>query len=322
MVKFKNIKMKKNITKILYVVLFIIVFTACENNEEVETPNFKVSINQVAKVGEEVTFTIENAPDFLVFYSGEFGKEYEHRNRTNLDGTVNMSFEAAQNWQNGTSLSNPGLSIQYSKDYDGSGTPDAVATANWTDISDRFTLPTARSYNWTASGDGDVTDIASELKPVYIAYKILSTGKTSEGNRQGEYRLYNININLSVDNLPAPLPVADMFSINWQMVNMQGENTDVNKDQWVYWTGNPDFFRMNGTSADYTNEDWLITEPLNLTAVSPDKPENVKSYSENINDYTFTYSSAGTYKATFVGNNTTIYGSQQQILELTIEVTN
>ena len=311
------------IIKIFYSVLIFSLFAACENTEEVLTPNFSVSVNQPIKVGEEVTFTIENTPDFLVFYSGEFGKEYIHRKRTNAEGTVNMSFEAAQNFQNGTSLSNPGLSVQYATNYDGSGTPEAIAAANWTDISSKFTLPTARSYDWTLSGNGDITDIAATLKPVNIAYKILSTGKTSDGNRQGEYRLYNININLSVPNLQDPLPIADMNSINWQMVNVKGTNTDVNKDQWIYWSANPsDFFRMNGTSADYINEDWLITEALNLTAISPDKPDNVKSYAENLKEYTFTYSKAGTYKATFVGNNTTIYGSQQQILELTIEVTN
>jgi hypothetical protein len=77
---------------------------------------------------------------------------------------------------------------------------------------------------------------------------------------------------------------------------------------------------MNGTSADYTNEDWLITERIDLTAILPDQGAALKSYSERLNTYSHIYTEAGTYTVTFVGSNTTIYGSKEDVKELTIEV--
>ncbi|MDO6738714.1 DUF5017 domain-containing protein [Wenyingzhuangia sp. 2_MG-2023] len=310
----------KSIHKIITSIsLLALVFTSCEDFEEVSEPNFDITVsNETVKVGEEVEFSIENAPNFLSFYSGEFGYEYQHRDRTNIDGTINMSFDCAQHYQNGTSLSDPGLSVQYSTDYDGSGTAEAIALATWIDISDKFVLPTARTYAWTNSGIADISDLASEGKPVYIAFKILADGKTSEGNRQGEYRFNNFNIELAVEGKSTSLPVTDFESTEWQTVNVQGTNDDTNKDQWIYWSDG--FFRMNGTSADYTNEDWLITERIDLTAILPDQGAALKSYSERLSSFTHTYTEAGIYTATFLGNNTTVYGSKEGIKELTIEV--
>jgi hypothetical protein len=138
----------KSIKKIIVSIpLIALVLTSCEDFEEVNEPNFDISVsNETVTVGEEVEFVINNAPNFLSFYSGEFGYEYQYRNRTNINGTVNMSFDCAQHYQNGTSLSDPGLSVQYSTDYDGAGTAESIALATWIDISDKFVLPTARTY--------------------------------------------------------------------------------------------------------------------------------------------------------------------------------
>ncbi|MDN3619578.1 DUF5017 domain-containing protein [Polaribacter undariae] len=308
----------KNIKQIVFSTLLLtFLFTSCEDFEEVKTPNFEVGVKQSIAVGEEVEFTIENAPNFLSFYSGEFGKEYQYRDRTNIEGTVNMSFDCAQNYQNGTSRSNPGLSIQYSTDYDGSGTAAAIAASNWTDISDKFILPTNRTYEWTNSGIGDITDLAAEGQSVYIAFKILAEGKTSEGNRQGEYRFNNFVIDLSVAGKTTTLPVTDLESTEWQTVNVQGSG-DANTNEWIWWSN--DFFRMNGTSAYFTNEDWLITDKINLTAVLPDQAISLKSYSERLESFKHIYSEAGVYTVTFVGNNTTVYGNEEDVKELTIEV--
>jgi|DEB19_MinimDraft_2_1074335.scaffolds.fasta_scaffold98388_1 hypothetical protein len=58
--------------------------------EEVNTPKFDVaseipfwSGNHSAKVNAEVKFLIDGKADFITFYSGELGKEYQYRDRIN-----------------------------------------------------------------------------------------------------------------------------------------------------------------------------------------------------------------------------------------------
>lgn len=65
--------------KIIYTTVLIFAlfhFYSCEN-ELVKAPNFSVTTqSQTYEVGEDVVFLIENAADWMVFYSGEENKEY------------------------------------------------------------------------------------------------------------------------------------------------------------------------------------------------------------------------------------------------------
>ncbi|MDD7887838.1 DUF5017 domain-containing protein [Flavivirga sp. 57AJ16] len=311
--------MKKTIYVISGLLLLILLVESCEDLQEVETPQYEVAFSTTAKVGEPIEFMVENAPNFLSFYSGEFGHEYKNRTRTNAEGIINMSFDSSQNWQNGISRSTQSLSVQVSSDYDGTGTPEAIANATWTDISDRFTLATDRTYDYTNSGIADITDLAADGKPVFIAFKIYAIGKVSEGNRQGEYRLDNFNIELAVSGESYSLPKADMTTPGFNMVNVAGFNDNTVFDHWVLWDN--DFYRIKGEQADYTNEDWLITEPINLTGVTPDIGISLKTYSAQLETFRHTYTEAGTYTVTFVGSNETIYGKKSDVKEFTITVT-
>ena len=78
---------------------------------------------------------------------------------------------------------------------------------------------------------------------------------------------------------------------------------------------------MHGGSAEYTNDDWLITKPLNLSGtVAPDRGEPLKTYSEKLEIFSHTYQNPGSYTITFVGRNETIYGSEETIEEFTLLV--
>ena len=44
-------------------------------------------------------------------------------------------------------------------------------------------------------------------------------------------------------------------------VNVAGENSNASFDHWV---ARDNSYRMHGGNAEYTNDDWLITQPLNL----------------------------------------------------------
>lgn len=304
--------------KYLYtaLLLFAIVFQSCEDTEEVQKPSFDIAFNMKAKVGEPVEFSVKNAPQFLGFFSGEFGKEYKNKDRTKADGKFTVSFETSRNFQDGDSRTDNAWQFLYSTDYTGSGTPEDVNAATWTNISERFTFATARSYNKTFSGIVDITDLSTD-KPIYLALRVYAEGRKDDGNRQGIFDFFAFDVKLALDQTNT-LEIATIDSPGFVAVNVEGTNTNSSYDNWV---ARDKSYRMHGGLAQYTNDDWLITKPLNLSgSVSPDRAEPLKTYSEKLESFTHTYTKAGTYKVTFVGNNTTIYGSEETVKEFTIVV--
>lgn len=69
------------IKKIFLLPLILLVITAC-NKKEVTEPDFNVSTSQTTfKAGEPVDFQFSGNPDYITFYSGEAGREYQYRDR-------------------------------------------------------------------------------------------------------------------------------------------------------------------------------------------------------------------------------------------------
>ena len=134
---------------------------------------------------------------------------------------------------------------------------------------------------------------------------------------------------MDVANAPAPLKIATEINPGFKTVDVQGVDSRWNANKWYFDTGKggPEFkglWRMRGqvkvSGSWIVNEDWLITKPINLTKVTPDKGVPLKTYSEKLENFTYTYSTPGTYTITFIGKNTTIYGEEETIKEYTIQV--
>ncbi|WP_418603594.1 DUF5017 domain-containing protein [Hwangdonia sp.] len=304
--------------------LFFVIFgiQSCEDLETVDVPNFEVVFNDNAKVGEPVEFKVNNAPNFLYFYAGDFEHQYKYRDRTNAEGTVTMSFLNSQKWGLGDN-SEGLLTVWYSRDYDGSGTPEAVNTATWTEISDRFNISTLYDFTLQESGVVDITDLA-DGNPIYFGFKYFCDNTAT---RPSEWYLDDLNIQMDVADAPAPLTVATEKVPGFKPVDVQGVVSGWNANKW-YWDsgkGSDGLWRMRGQvkvgGQWITNEDWLITNAINLTKVNPDKGEALKTYSEKLETFEYTYSKAGTYTVTFIGNNETIRGQEEKIQEYTITVT-
>ena len=309
--------------KVVYIwsmlLLVTIVFQSCEDLEAVDAPNFDVAFNTTVKVGEPISFSVTNAPNFLNFYSGEYGREFKNSDRYNAEGDFFMSFDTARHYFDGSSKSDNAWSMLVSTDYTGSGSAADVEAATWTDISERFVFATVRTYNATNSGLVNISDLAGD-KPTYFALRAYAEGKNSEGNRQGVFQLKGFNISLAVANESYSLEIANIKSPGWKPVNVEGSHpTIAAKDNWISKSG---LYEMSGDQANYTNDDWLITFPVNLAgSVSPDKGTPLKTYSEKLDSFEYIYSKPGTYKMAFVGSNETIYGQQGNVKEYTITVT-
>jgi hypothetical protein len=82
-----------------YIIIFIsaVILGSCQK-EEVLAPKFDVSTEipfwsgkYSVKVNDPVKFLIDGNADFITFYSGESGKEYQYRDRTVLPNGVSTT---------------------------------------------------------------------------------------------------------------------------------------------------------------------------------------------------------------------------------------
>ena len=311
--------MKKTVYSLTMLLLVTFMFQSCEDQEAVDTPNFEVAFNPTVKAGEPVVFTVNNAPNFLNFFSGEYGHEIKNSERLKAEGEFFLTFNTARHYMDGTSKTDNAWSLLVSTDYSGSGTVEDVQSATWTNISDRFTFATARTYTQTNSGKVNISELAGD-KPVYFAVRAYAKGKQAEGNRQGNFRFHSFDISLAVANESYSLDVTNLNTPGFKPVNIEGTHpTIATKDIWV---NKGSYYELAADQAQYTNDDWLITNPVNLSgAVSPDRGVPLKTYSEKLETFEYTYTKPGTFTVAFVGNNETIYGQKQNIKEFTITVT-
>ena len=243
------------------------VFQSCEDLEEVEDPDFNVSFNIKAKVGEPVEFKVENAPNFLYFFAGDFEHQYKYKDRTNAEGKVTMSFLNSQKW--GTGVNKEGnLTVWYSKDYDGSGEAAAVKSATWIEITDRFNISKLYDFTLQESGIVDITDLA-DGNNIYFGFKYFADDLSG---RPSEWYLDGLNIQMDVVGAPAPLKIATESVPGFKTVDVQGVVAGWNANKWYFDTGKG-LWRMRGQvkvgGKWIVNEDWLITKPINLTKVNP-----------------------------------------------------
>ena len=80
---------------------------------------------------------------------------------------------------------------------------------------------------------------------------------------------------------------------------------------------------INGTIADSVNEDnedWVISRPFNLSAVSADIGLGLKTATTVLSEYNYTYTAPGTYTVTFVAGNASKDELKNIVKQLTIIV--
>lgn len=290
--------MKKLLMLLLIATIFI---TAC-NKKEVASLDFDVSANKTSiKVGDTVTFKISGNPEQLTFYSGEKGNAYENRERTNVDAKPIMSFTSYMQFGAQTNT----LAVLASTDFNGVYNQSDVESATWTDITAQLVLSTGA--NNTASGDIDLTSFKSD-KPVYIAFKY--TGTTGSTQRTWTIKDFKIN---SITTTGDAFSITKLADAGWQRVNFNSSPRS-----WAFTATQLQF--AGGTATVASNLGWAITKPLFLTKVSPDRGVALKNSSTRITEYKHVFTSAGTFKTTFIGANVNVYGSNSSLKALDITV--
>ena len=278
-------------------------FASCSKKLSIDPLSFDVTTSSTTyNVGDTVHFNFSGNSDFISFYSGEDGHNYEYRNRTTLAGVPQLQFTSYA--QYGAQLNT--LQLMVSNDFTGTYDSAHIYQGTWTDITSRATLSTGA--NNTPSGIIDLSDFLAQQKPIFFAFKYTGTF----GSTQKTWTLNNLTLDLlKPDN--TTLPVTDIASAGWRQVNILNSA--------AIWSISATQLRIaggNGTAAD--NEDWVITKLLYLNSVAPDVAVPIKNITQIVNSFDYVFSTPGTYKVVFLAANATADAQQGTMKEIDLTI--
>lgn len=298
--------------RINIILLFAVVFVSCQKRYEVPSlSSFDVvSEKKIYNVGDTVKFKISGEPENIVFWSGEFGKSYENRDRVKAE--VNkLIINFRSHCQLGANRGdNSIIHLKVSKDFTGNYTDTDVSGANWINVKDRADWSPGTDQ-WP-SGDVDITDLLSEDEDAYIAFQYDT--KVVGNHDQWIIRSFDIS-GYTKDGLKTS--VMTLSDGGWQKVNLLPITSGT-----VGWTVSSAQLVTNRSNTS-PKSDWVISrvfKGIGKIDVVPDKGTTIKNITKNVTEYSYQFEKAGTYKVTFVATNSTFKGIEQKVKEFDIKI--
>lgn len=332
----------------------VLLLAACSKSIDEKPVSFDVNstktngqASSTFKTIDTIVYQLSGAPDVVTFYSGIIGQRYEFRDRITANGTPQLQFSTIR--ANGAQSNS--LQLMISTDFKGvvaksqtitgvitrdtAATNANIAAASWTDISNRATWSTGATTA-TPSGIIDLSDYASQGKPVFIAFKY----KAVAGSIQNKWTISGLSLNNLLEdktvytqaNFAASNQSITNYGVNtpglgW--LSIYDENLNANKYGWVYATGigAAGSLVITGAStvaaATAPAEAWAIMGPVDLRKVTPDAGIGIKEISALVKSYAATVSyPVGNYMATFVAANNTVDGRSVAVKQLPINIVN
>lgn len=296
--------------KYIYIVLLAFVVVSCNKKMDVEVPDFNVEVEkQTYKIGDTVRFKFSGKTENITFYSGKPGSEYEHRNRTELEGGTPQLEIVTQYGGGGTQVNS--LRLKVCSDLTGLS-KQAIIDADWKDINHKATIATNATI--TPSGTIDVSEWIEPGKPLYFAFQFV--GETLPA-AAGNWIIRDFKANISLQD-GTVLPIANLQNAQWLPFSIKND-----ANAW-YSRGNPivDVVIIGGGANAPESEDWFLSKPLYFKKVAPDIGLPIQYISGNVlSHYDFTqYTEPGVYNVTFVASNANADDQKSVIKQLQITI--
>jgi hypothetical protein len=310
----------KYLTGQLMVLLALFIISCKKDN--IQTPDFNVSVEKSTyKVGDTVAFHLEGNPDFISFYSGEYGNDYAYIGGRTLDiKSFSLAFQTRV--RNGNQPNQ--FSVHISSDFNGKFEIESVRAGNFKDITNLVTLSTENTV-YTNSGEVDLTSLVTDkTKPLYIGFRYVTKPQTAASGPNGTQRNWDVR-DLTLKTLTdiGLTTAIDQLNAGWTIVESgavleAGRNT-INVNSGLVT------LRGNATAAGklVETEAWAISKAVDLNTVilGPDKSVPIKSISETLVPlYKHVYAKPGVYKVVFLNSNNRIDGKKESLKELEITI--
>jgi len=304
-----------------FIVLVALSIISCKK-DNIETPNFKASVEKSTyKVGDTVVFHLEGNPDFISFYSGEFGNDYAYIGGRSLDiESFSLAFQTRV--RNGNQPNQ--FSVHLSSDFNGKFDIESVRAGNFKDITNLVTLSTENTV-YVNSGKVDLTPLVTDkTKPLYIGFRYITKPQTAASGPNGTQRNWDVrDLTLKTLTDVGETTAIDQLNAGWTIVEsgavLEPGRNSINVNSGLVT------LRGNATAPGklVETEAWAISKAVDLNTIilGPDKSIPIKSISETLVPlYKYVYTKPGVYKVVFVNSNTRIDGKKELLKELEITI--
>ncbi|NGM62142.1 DUF5017 domain-containing protein [Sphingobacterium sp. SGG-5] len=313
-------------TYYLLILFCALMLSSCSKEANVDLPDFDVDVESLeVKANEEVTFHFSGSPDFINFYSGEWGNDYEFRAGRIEESDITLSFESLIINSRDATQDNQ-LAVLLSNNFNGELNISDVEAADWTDITDEFRVAHLSDENstWIASGAGNISPYIEDGKPTYIAFRYTAMPRSTHGLIPNFLRVRSFLLeSLSSNGEKSTLATHASAGITPPKELVKSATFAAGRSNlqatYLNFYGN-----ISPSQDDVTHTAWAITNPLDIGKTVDfgiDKAVSVKTVEDGVIDaYTHTYSEAGTYHVVFEAKNANVYGEKTVIKQLEITV--
>lgn len=293
--------------KYIICIIASLAFFSCEKRYELDSlDSFTVSVEKnTYAVGDSIRFVFTGSPDYIVFWSGAAGNNYDNRTRTFVEGnTILLNFKSYTRYG---VVDQSNLKLLISTDFSGIYDSANIRSATWEDITNRAILSSGQDQ--TSSGNIDVSDFASLNKNMAIALRyVTDVIKTSTTQNQWVIRSFDLTSTNANGDQTA---LFSLSTAGWSSFNFSGPTTS-----WTV-TSSALTTTRNFISLD---DDWVVTKQFNPNSVSPDKGVSIKNLAESRSEYTTAYSKPGTYKVVFVATNANVKDQESVVKEVYLTI--
>lgn len=312
--------MKNNIS-IFAIPAILLAASSCKPSlAPVDTPDdFDARLVTIDAVeGERVSFDIAGDVDFINFYSGEPGSDYEYKDKDRLyQDEMLLSFSTAQYPKNGT---NPDCGRFYwSNDFPGIYEETWIKLATWHDITDKIVYPKLSDTNYVLYDTNDlpISEFFAEDTelPIYFCWKF----STAANSKRTRFRIDNWSIHGKQYDKEFYSFVSSAFTM------VQGKGCIIEPSSTYYPRVTDKYILWDGVwESTVEKEGWAISAPIKFAKAinaGHDKGLSIKTIGDPVmRNYNYYYSAPGTYFVVFEAINANAVSQKSKTVKITVNV--
>lgn len=317
--------------RLLPIPIVLTLIYSCSKKMTVDPPSFDVDVTTaVVKAGDDVVFNFSGYADYITFYSGEVGNDYDYIAKDRKFPTLSMdlSFESMVRPNGGGTAGycqNNQFHFYVASDYDLTGNTkqdsiNAIRNATWQEITDEFVICPLECKSTTpyyASGVKNVMNLFEPGKKYHFAFQYINKPNAANGTAN-IWRFTSFRLLSTVEYI-GTTTVLDQSTAGWSPTYI-GDNFPAGS-----YSNAASVITLRGlVNSTAEQELWCISRGIEMgdsTNLGKEFGLTVKSFAGTVTkDYVHKYTNPGEYTAVFVAANSNVDSRKEVIHKVKVTV--